>query len=125
MDTLRIFFLIPLFFFGLNSCAYIDVKAPGDVGAITQYNLTSKDFTVLDRVTTSGEVTLWFGAVLTGGKGYQDLLAQAQSLGGDAIMNYSFDFEQKSVLLFIYGKYTWKATGLAVKLADHVKKSNV
>lgn len=123
MDNLRTLLLVTFLALVLSSCAYVDVRAPGDVNAETQYSLTSKDFTVLDRVSTSGVTTLWFGAVLTGGKGYQDLLAQAQALGGDAIMNYSFDMEQESIFLFIWSKYTWKATGLAVKFADHVKKS--
>ena len=123
MNTLRILLLVLFLGFGLSSCVYVDVKTPGEVHNMTQYQLSSKDFTVLDRVSTTGETTLWFAAVMTGGEGYQELLAKAQKLGGDAIMNYSFDVEQKSILTIIYSKVKWKATGLAVKYADHIKNS--
>ncbi len=40
--------------------------------------------------------------VLLGGKGYQALLEEAKAVGGDTIMDYSFDLEQTSVFyLFI------------------------
>lgn len=122
MNKVRSLLLISFLGFGLPGCAYVDTKTPGDVHALTDYQLTSKDFRVLDRVSATGETTTWFGMVMTGGKGYQDLLEQAQKLGGDDIMNYSFDMEQRSVFLFIYSKYQWKATGLAVKYAEHVYK---
>ena len=122
MNKLRLFLLMSFFGLGLASCAYIDVERPGGVQTTTEYKLTSKDFKVLGRVTETGETTLWFGLTMTGGKGYQALLKQAQKLGADAIMDYSFDIEQKSVFFFIYSKYTWKATGLAVKYAEHVYK---
>ncbi len=94
---------------------------PGLIQTETQFQLTTKDFEVLDRVSATGKVVLWFGAVMTGGKGYQALLEKAQEMGGDEVMNYSFDYKQKSVLLFIYSEIQWKATGLAVKLKPEVK----
>ena len=69
----------------------------------------------VDPIFCTGETKLWFGAVLTGGKGYQALLKQAQEMGGDAIMDYSFDVEYESILWFIYAKGKWKATGIAIK----------
>lgn len=103
-----------------QGCIYTNVTSPGSVQTLTQFQLDSEDFTVIERVSVTGESTLWFGAVLTGGKGYQALLEEAQQVGGDEVMNYSFDVENKAVFWFIYHKVTWKATGLAVKLKDHV-----
>ena len=40
--------------------------------------------------------------VLLGGKDYQALLKETEQVGGDTIMDYSFDMEQTSVIcLFI------------------------
>ena len=60
--------------------------------------------------------------VLLGRKGYQVLLKEAEAVVGDTIMDYSFDMEQTSVLLFIYSRVKWKATGIAVKLSDSLIK---
>lgn len=109
---LCIFFLI----FALSGCIYTDVKSPGIVQTGTVFQLTSDDFEILERVSASGETTLWFGFVMTGGAGYQALLEEARKIGGDEVMHYSFDIEQQSVFLFIYNKVKWKATGIAVKL---------
>ncbi len=103
-----------------TGCLYMDTTMPGRTNSTTVFQLNSGDFDVLDRVSVEGETTLWFGAVLTGGKGYQDLLAQAMELGGDEIMNYSFDTEQLAVLGFIYSRVRWKATGVAVKFKDQL-----
>ncbi|MCP4755366.1 MAG: hypothetical protein GY866_31260 [Proteobacteria bacterium] len=105
-----------------SGCIYHDVTAPGMVQTGTVFNLSSNDFEVIDRVSAMGETTLWFGMVMTGGEGYQALLAEAQKLGGDEIMNYSFDIEQTGVFMFIYSNVKWKATGLAVKFKDHVRR---
>ncbi|MCP4297310.1 MAG: hypothetical protein GY786_17040 [Proteobacteria bacterium] len=105
----------------LSGCIYTNVETPGIVKTETQFQLTTEDFEVLERVSVSGETILWFGAVMSGGKGYQALLERAQEIGGDEVMNYSFDYMQKSVLLFIYSEFHWKATGLAVKLKNKIK----
>ncbi len=107
----------------LSGCAYTQVEGPGLVHSFTSYQLTSADFTVLKRVSVEGEATLWFGLVFTGGKGYQALLQKAQAIGGDDIMNYSFDLKAKSILGPIYARGTWKATGIAIKLKSSVKGS--
>ena len=107
----------------LVSCIYTKIEEPGPVQVSTQHTLTSKDFKILGRVSVTGETTLWFGAVLTGGKGYQALLKKAQEVGGDAIMDYSFDVEYKSILWFIYAKGKWKATGIAIKYSEDLKGS--
>lgn len=102
-------------------CIYTKIEQPGCVQSSTQHKLTSSDFKILGRVSVTGETKLWFGAVLTGGKGYQALLKQAQEIGGDAIMDYSFDVEYESVLLFIYARAKWKATDIAVKYNKDLK----
>ena len=76
---------------------------------------------MIKRVNATGETTLWFGAFLTGGVGFQALLEEAQKAGGDTVMDYSFDMENTSILFFIYAKVRWKATGIAVKLSDSLK----
>lgn len=104
-------------------CIYTKIEEPGNVQVSTRHTLTSKDFKILGRVSVTGETTLWFGAVLTGGKGYQALLKKAQEMGGDAIMDYSFDVEYKSILWFIYAKGIWKATGIAIQYNEDLKGS--
>jgi hypothetical protein len=96
-------------------------EMPGALQSLTSYELRSSDFKVIAPVRATGETTLWFGAVMTGGKGYQALMEEARKLGGDAIMNYSFDVETESVLLFIYSKVRWKAEALAVKLSNELR----
>ena len=117
-STLIILGLIPFF----SGCVYVNTEMPGKVQSVTQFELKSGDYQVIQRVNASGETTLWFGMVLLGGKGYQALLKEAEVVGGDTIMDYSFDMEQTSVLLFIYSRVKWKATGMAVKLSDSLRK---
>ena len=105
-----------------SGCVYVNTEMPGKVQSVTQFELKSGDYQVIQRVNASGETTLWFGMVLLGGKGYQALLKEAEAVGGDTIMDYSFDMEQTSVLLFIYSRVKWKATGMAVKLSDSLRK---
>ena len=62
-------------------CIYTKIEQPGDVRISTQHKLTSSDFKILGRVSVTGETKLWFGAILTGGKGYQALLKKAQEMG--------------------------------------------
>ena len=104
-----------------GGCIYTKIEQPGDVQISTQHKLTSSDFKILGRVSVTGETKLWLGAVLTGGKGYQALLKKAQEMGGDAIMDYSFDVEYESILLLIYARAKWKATGIAIKYNEDLK----
>ena len=118
LSTFIILGLIPFF----SGCVYLNTEMPGKVQSVTQFELKSGDYQVIQRVNASGETTLWFGMVLLGGKGYQALLEEAEAVGGDTIMDYSFDMEQTSVLLFIYSRVKWKATGMAVKFSDSLRK---
>lgn len=121
MNKIQTLLMLLAISLGLSGCVYVDVKGPGMVQTNTEYKLTSADFKVIDRVTVTGETTLWFGMVMTGGEGYQALLEESKKLGGDSIMDYSFDMEVKSIFMFIYSKATWKATGVAVKYTDQLK----
>ncbi len=114
----KLFFIFLAVFLILSSagCAYINTEQVGLVQSRTQYKLTSSDFKILERVSATGETTLWFGVVLTGGKGYQALLKKAQEIGGDSVMDYSYDVEYKSILWFIYARVKWKATGIAIAI---------
>lgn len=107
----------------LSGCVYMHTEAPGALQSMTSYELRTSDFKVIAPVRATGETTLWFGAVMTGGKGYQALMDEARRVGGDAIMNYSFDFEQESVLLIVYAKVRWKAEAIAVKLSDSLRQT--
>jgi len=62
---------------------YTSVEYPGYVATKTQFQLTSQDFKVLDRVSTTGEMKMWFFTTAVGGKAYQALLEEAQKIGGD------------------------------------------
>jgi len=110
--------------FLMSGCLYSHTVTPGQVNSETQFLLTSKDFEVIQRVEVTGEVTVYFGLVALGGEGYQTLLAKANEVGGDTIIDYSFDIEQKSILFFIYNNAKWKATGIAIKFKDHVRQGN-
>jgi len=122
MKKLVLLVLAGLLVLSSAGCVYTKVEYPGLVQISTQHELTSSDFKILGRVSATGETKLWFGAVLTGGKGYQALLKEAQEMGGDAIMDYSFDVEYESVLWFIYARAKWKATGVAVKYNKDLKQ---
>jgi hypothetical protein len=120
----RYFLLIFAFSFliMLSGCLYMNVERAGGVKSDTVFELNSNDFEVLDRVSVTGESTLWFGAVMTGGKGYQALLEEAKKIGGDEIMNYSYDVQATSILSFIYSNVQWKATGFAVKFKPSLRQ---
>jgi hypothetical protein len=120
MRKLSFLVLAGLLILSSAGCIYTKIEQPGWVQCWTVHKLTSNDFKIIRRVSATGEAKLWFGAVLTGGKGYQALLKQAQEMGGDAIMNYSFDVEYESVLLLIYARARWKATGIAVKYNEEL-----
>ncbi len=106
----------------LSGCIYTSTEQAGAVRTGTVFQLNSNDFEVIDRVSVIGETTLWFGAVMMGGKGYQALLEEAVKIGGDEIMNYSFDMERTSILGWIYSSVKWKATGFAVKLKSSIRQ---
>ena len=121
MRKLIFLVLAGLLILSSGGCIYTKIEQPGPVQISTQHKLTSSDFKILGRVSVTGETKLWFGAVLTGGKGYQALLKKAQEMGGDAIMDYSFDVEYESILWFIYARAKWKATGIAIKYNKDLK----
>ena len=116
---LRLTIFLCLIFF--SGCIYVDTENPGAVKTRTEFNLESGDFKIIKRVNAAGERTLWFGAVLVGGVGYQELLEEAKKVGGDTIMDYSFDIETTSMLVFIFSKVKWKSTGITVKISDSLK----
>ena len=69
---LRLTIFMCLIFF--SGCIYVDTENPGAVKTRTEFNLESGDFKIIKRVNAAGERTLWFGTVLVGGVGYQELL---------------------------------------------------
>ena len=65
LPSLIILGLIPFF----SGCVYVNTEMPGKVQSVTQFELKSGDYQVIQRVNASGETTLRFGMVLLGGKG--------------------------------------------------------
>ena len=63
-STLIILGLTPFF----SGCVYVNTEMPGKVQSVTQFELKSGDYQVIQRVYASGETTLWFGMVLLGEK---------------------------------------------------------
>ncbi len=119
-NSIRIL-LLGLLAFVLSSCIYRDVRFPGIATNATLYELDSDDFKILGTVETEGVYTSWFGLVLTGETGYSELLKQAQKMGGDEIMNYRFELQSTSVLMFIYNRVVWKATAQAIRYTEKIK----
>ncbi|MCB1173316.1 MAG: hypothetical protein KDK39_07125 [Leptospiraceae bacterium] len=107
--------VIALAILSLSACIYTNVRAPGMQNFDTRYTITTADFTILGTVEAEGEVTTILGLVATGGNGYSALYAKAKALGGDEIINYSFDIDAYTILLFVYNKGTWKARATAIK----------
>ncbi len=106
----------------LYSCVYTEVRIPGYAANVTAYTLTSDDYQILGTVDTQGEFVAWFYVYLKGETGYSELLTKSKALGGDDIMNYRFETESKSILLFIYNRVKWNASALAIKYRDKIKK---
>ena len=121
MKTIRLFIFLFSTVLFMSGCVYVNTVNPGRVQTGTQFELKSGDYKVIQRVNASGETTLWFGLVAVGGKGYHAHLKEAKRVGGDTIMDYSFDIRQTSVFFLIYSRMEWEATGLAVKLSDSVR----
>lgn len=103
-----------------SGCIYQNVRSPGMRFSASQYQVSSKDYKIVGQVSSEGVTTLWFGAVLTGGEGYSELNKQARRLGGDAIMDYELEVEYTSILMLVYAKAKWKATGKAIRYEDHL-----
>lgn len=104
-----------------SGCIYRETRLPGIATNATLYELESDDFKILGTVETEGVFTSWFGLVLTGETGYSELLKKSKKMGGDEIMNYRFEIQSTSILMFVYNKVVWKASAQAIRYTDEVK----
>ena len=105
----------------LTNCIYRDVKTPLIVNKGTLYQLTTEDYQILGKVEAEGVIKNYLFLVSTGGDGFSILEEKSKQMGGDDIMNYTFDIEQYGIFLF-YNTYTWKARGVVIKYRDKAKK---
>jgi hypothetical protein len=112
---------IGLLILSATSCLYREVKTPLIVNKGTIYQLTTDDFQILGTVEEEGIIKNILFAVSWGGEGFKALEEKAKKMGGDDIINYSFDIEQYGIFIF-YNTYTWKARGTVIKYRDKAKK---
>lgn len=115
--------VLVLAMFVLANCLYSNVRAPGPVNYITQYTLTSQDFKVLGEVEASGQIKTVLALFAWGGNGHQEIMKKAKAMGGDAIMNYTFNLESYSIVTFVYNVATWKARATVVRYNDSLRAS--
>ena len=111
-----------LLFIAVNNCIYHDVKAPGPVTQITQYNLNTDDYKILGKVEESGVIRNYFLIFSSGGQGYAELLKKAAEMGGDDVINYKFELQSSGWFLLVYNEIRWKAFGTVIKYTDRAKK---
>lgn len=114
-------FFILLILTLLHNCLYRDVKTPLIVNKGTIYQLTTEDYQILGNVEAEGIIKNVLFLTSWGGSGFSVLEEKAKKMGGDDIMNYSFDIEQYGIFIF-YNTYTWKARGTVIKYRDKAKK---
>lgn len=117
--SLFLIFVTVSFFTG---CIYRDVRVPGLAANLTLYQLNSDDYRILGTVETEGVYTSYFALVLTGDTGYSELLEKSKKMGGDDIINYRFEVQSTSVLMFVFNRVVWKASALAIQYKDKIKK---
>lgn len=79
----------------------------------TQYQLTTDDFEIRGTVVARGESQNILGIIAQGDNGYQSLLAEARSQGGDDVMNIRVDTKVTNILS-LYWKVETVLTGQAV-----------
>lgn len=103
-------------------CIYHSTKAPLVALKDATYKLTTEDFRILGAVSAEGTVKNVLYLVWWGGNGFAALEEKAKAMGGDDIINYTFDIEGTGILLFVYNCWTWRARGTVIKYRDSATK---
>ena len=101
----------------LSSCMTVD-SIPYSGAGITSA-LERKDYKVLGDVKVKGTVTNILGMFTFGGKGYEDLLAEAKEIYPecDAVINVYQDRGGK-IILGIYNTLSFTLIGTAIDIID-------
>lgn len=69
----------------------------------------------------SGVIKTVLFAVAWGGNGHEEIMKKAKAMGGDAIINYTFNWESYSIVTFVYNVATWRATATVIRYNDSIK----
>ncbi|HOS38140.1 MAG TPA: hypothetical protein PLG31_00300 [Spirochaetota bacterium] len=104
-----------------QGCIYHTTKAPLLALKDANYKLTTEDFQILGTVSASGTIRNVLFLVWWGGNGFAALEEKAKAMGGDDIINYTFDVESTGILLLVYNAWTWRARGTVIKYRDSAK----
>lgn len=107
----------------LPGCVSTTTQARRDPNITT--NLARKDYEVLGPVTMESDVTSILGIIYFGGKGYADLLAEAQRLYPEANALIDIYRDQKNVtILGVYNRFGMIYSATAIKVTDPVPYVN-
>jgi len=104
--------------FTATGCIYHNFAIPENTNRIANYQLTTDDFKIIGTVRAEGEIHNLFFLFSWGGNGFIEIEKKAISLGGDDIINYTFDTEKTGFLFFVYNSYKWTARATVIKYTD-------
>ncbi len=107
----------------LTGCIYSNVRGPGPINYITQYTLTANDFKIIGEVEATGVIKTYLALVAVGGNGHEEILKKARAMGGDSIIDYTFNIESYAILTFVYNVATWKASAKVIRYNDSLRAS--
>lgn len=107
----------------MTGCIYSNVRAPGPINYITQYTLTANDFKIIGEVEATGVVKTYLALVAVGGNGHEEILKKARAMGGDSIIDYTFNIESYAILTLVYNVATWKASAKVIRYNDSLRAS--
>lgn len=102
----------------LSGCITHNYIVPEKTNRISNYQLTTEDFKIIGVVETEGTIHNLFFLIAWGGDGYIKILDMAREMGGDDIINYTFDSEKTGILLYVYNSCKWVARATVIKYTD-------
>lgn len=106
--------LIVSFISVMPGCIYRHTKSPFILNKGTNFQLTTEDFKIIGTVEEEITVRNVLFLFQWGGEGFKILEKKAKDMGGDEIINYSFDVENYGIW-YIYNSFTWNARGTVIK----------
>lgn len=114
---MRILGLLFLAFTATTGCIYHQIAAPVPplMSSHSQFQIPKSSFDIVGPVSAEGEYTTILGMVMTGGNTYDDLFQQAKKMGGDDLINYTYNVHQEGILMLVYSKSKWTARATAIK----------
>ena len=115
-NLVKMLSLILVVFVLLTSCATTTVPY---AAAEVKTELVAKDYEILGNVHMGSTITNFFGIVSSGGKGYTDLLEQAQRIHPDCDKVIDINYDKKGHLtLGFFNTQSILITGTAIKFVD-------